>query len=1803
MKKFFKCTLSTMLVVLIMLASAPLSGFVGLEFELPEWLTFEVKAASNEYLTSGFCGEVTETTDGTQLSWVLDENGVLTITGEGRMAPEAFNYDLRIKEVVIGEGVENIGAYAFNQCSNIENVIFSETVTDIDNYAFNLCGKYTEIIMSDSIVNIGKHAFSEIRTLKSIDFSDSLKTIGEYAFSYAQFNLTSVEFPDSLEDIDNYAFCYCRNLSSVVFSDSLIEIGSSSFSNCNITGELIIPDSVKVVAPSAFESNVNLTSVYIGSGVEKLGIPSLSLSYTVFSSCSALEEINVSEHNQYYSSSQGVLYNKDKSEVIIVPQAISGEITLPSTVQDFSYTTVKGCKNITVFNVEEGSLYYKSVDGIIYTADGKELIRCPYPKSGSITVAEGTEYIGSYAFDACTKITEVILPDSLVSIYNYAFNGCNGLTKINFPNSLKAINQCAFRYCSSLSSVELPDSVTIIGQYAFDSCRNLTHLKLSESLTNIGASAFSGCNITGVLEIPDNVKIVSGLAFSGNNNLKEVYIGSSVEFLQASSISCSNLSFITVSEDNLHFSSKDGILYNKDATEIILVPPALSGEITIPANVEEFNKSAISDNKNITHIHIENNNRNYKSVDGIVYSSDGKTLLFCPLGREGSISVAENTEIIGSSAFSSCSLITNITLPDTVTLIKNHAFYNCDSLVSVELSQSLHTVEQGAFAESSSLVSVDFPDSVQKIEHNMFTWCDNLQFVRLSESVTRVRDMFSCSGITELSLPESVQSFDDFYHCYDLKTLTINNKYCEYIDTQAPSFSNKCTVRAYCGSPGHELAVKRLLNFESLGHTYLDWYIVSPATYEADGIERRDCAYCDGYDERIVPKLEKEIFTATFIADGKTVATVDFPKGTIKIEEPSVPAKNRYMGEWEEYILSDADITINAVYTLIKSDDASEIETESESIHYTDKDDVLFRFKAMADATVVKSTVSKSVPLDIVLVVDQSGSMDETLGGQTKKVDALKDTAKDFVNTVFENAKMTDADHRISLVGFGLSGNYQGYEKNENTELLTSANGIVKFDNIKTTDYASSLLSVNIDGEVNSALITAIDSIDARGATAADLGFEMAKGVFANTDSTDRQRVVIFMTDGEPTYLSGFQTSVANSAIANASVLKKNFGTSIYSVGVFSDADSRDTNINKFMNAVSSGYPDAVSINSMGSGVDGQYYLTVNNTDSLTSVFKSISTESLSHTAPFDNLTVIKTLSEYVTLTSKQEEQLRIDLIRKYGITNDDIIITKNADGTTTVQINSLTPYEVTDEEDNITYEVAVEFFASLNEKANTAGDYIVDTEDSGVMLGEDAKGYETTFDTSIITLDAEKTRVVFTINGEVYEISENLNNGYAVAPDFEFAEDWQFSGWDTSAKATNGVILDATLTKAERTVTWHTADGDIIQTYVEGDFIKAPIVENNADGDTFLSWDKSIPTTMPDENLEFTAVYGGHVHRYTSEVTKEMTCTADGTRTFTCSCGDTYDEVITAVGHNYEAITPSLEKDDAKCIFCCTNCGDKYDYALDYAVVSSSGKKYNVLYEFQLTDDNLNTEMQPDGEIQIRIPLSELHGNAKKVTVIRTNDDGSKTEVPAVIENGFLVITCDHFTPYEVVFDVDCENHIQGEWVTEKEATCIEEGHKYAFCTECEKRVYEEAVAKLPHTESDWIVDKDATCIAEGSKHKICNVCKATVKTEAIQKLSHSYFETVTVPTCTEEGYTTYTCACGDSYVDNFVERTGHYDDNSDNACDSCGIELKTDDNADNCSCNCHKSGFMNFIWKILCFFYKLFGMNKTCSCGATHY
>ena len=244
----------------------------------------------------------------------------------------------------------------------------------------------------------------------------------------------------------------------------------------------------------------------------------------------------------------------------------------------------------------------------------------------------------------------------------------------------------------------------------------------------------------------------------------------------------------------------------------------------------------------------------------------------------------------------------------------------------------------------------------------------------------------------------------------------------------------------------------------------------------------------------------------------------------------------------------------------------------------------------------------------------------------TTKQQALKDAVTEFVNSVQAQAQEDGVDHRIAMVGFASDDRSSSYQ---NTELLvTSSRYEVNYRNIRNTDYQSSLLSVNNDGEVNARLTGAINSIDAEGGTAINLGMKMAQNILNNnpvSSGEERNQVVIVFTDGEPGIFTDDSDNIrtqdyANPAISTAKAIKDK-GVKVYSVGIFDGADADEDfssytgsdwdnskRVNRFMHYLSSNYPKATSMSYGGTPDEKKgYYLSAADADTLKDIFQKIS--------------------------------------------------------------------------------------------------------------------------------------------------------------------------------------------------------------------------------------------------------------------------------------------------------------------------------------------------------------------------------------------------------------------------------------------------------------------------------------------------------------------------------------------------------------------------------------------------------------------
>ncbi len=858
---------------------------------------------------------------------------------------------------------------------------------------------------------------------------------------------------------------------------------------------------------------------------------------------------------------------------------------------------------------------------------------------------------------------------------------------------------------------------------------------------------------------------------------------------------------------------------------------------------------------------------------------------------------------------------------------------------------------------------------------------------------------------------------NDHYYIAD-ETPAAGHDY-ESLEIKATCIQNGCVLNICinCGK------VTKTGATQAYGHTFNNWVTVTEAGENTEGLQTRTCKNCGYTEEKILPMLQRTTYTATFVADGNVVSYVEFLKDTTEIVEPEVPQKHRYSGKWEEYTLTNSDITINAEYTLIDLDDLSGIDFNKNASYNSSTGEATISLYAASEAKTIISQTSKKVPLDIVLVVDQSGSMAEKLGGKVSKQDALIESANDFVNSVYADASANGVDHRIAVVGFGMGNKANGYEYPAylNTEILTTGGSPVNMNNAKSADYASALMSVNAGGSINSNIVNAINSIDAKGATAADYGLSMACNVFANNADTEgRQRIVIFMTDGEPTYASGYEVNVANAAVQQAYQLKNTYDAHVYSVGIFDENKVNDDLI-KFMNHVSSNCMTARSAPGNFEMQSDKFYVTVENADALSDVFAEIVVENITRTTDFDNITLIDTVSKYFTLTSQQEKALRISAIEKFGVNNSDITVTRNADGTTTIEIKSIHPEEIGDN-----FVVSLDFTVSANENASVAGDYATNTEDAGIIVG-DAENYECVFDAPSINIPADRNTVVFKVNGEVYAVKSVAQGGTITEPETDFIGDYKFSGWNIPEDAVADqprTEFDSTLVNQDCIVIWNTAYGTQTVTYAPGDVITVPVTLTDRHGNAFRRWNGEVPVTMPAESIEFTAVYGDHEHKYSSEITKPVTCLEDGETKYTCSiCDGSYTETVKCVGeHGWKAITGPADKDgNSTEIFKCDVCGASDDKTLEYMLLDDENG--NIRQEFNYVDENGN-RCQPDGELTITVSLDE-YSDADGVNVYRLNDDGTKTQCESRYENGVLEFDTDHFSTY--IFEPIYQCIVQG--------------------------------------------------------------------------------------------------------------------------------------------------------------------------------
>ncbi len=815
-----------------------------------EGLAYTLSADETYYIVSG-------------IGTATDTDIVIPSTYENipvkEIVKRAFSGCINLTSVNIPDSVQSIGNSAFRGCTNLTNLTIGNGVQTIEYDAFYGCINLASVNIPDSVQSIGDSAFAGCINLTNLTIGNGVQTI-EYDAFYGCINLTSVIIPDSVQTIESGVFSGCTNLiqkeNDIHYVDKWVVDCGPSVASVSLRAH------TKGIAGSAFSGCHDLTSITIPDSMQ-------SIDNDVFRDCDNLTSITVSETNEYYTSVDGNLYNKDKTTLIqyaigktdstfTIPNSVQTignyafynctnltSVTIGSGVQSIKHHMLYACTNLTSITVSDDNAYYASQDGILYNKAKTEIIYVPKKISGAITIPDGIQTIESSAFSDCTNLTSVTIGSGVQTIgasaFNYCFNLVEVINKSQLTIEIGSTDNGYVGYYSLQVLTETPSTSNFIEQddYVFYNANGTYYL-----LWYTGSST--------ELVLPDDINgnpyFIYQYAFQYCTNLTSVTIGSGVQSIEHHMLyGCDKLTNITVAEDNAYYASQDGILYNKEKTEIIHVPKKISGAITIPDGVQTIKSFAFEDCTNLMSITIGDGVR-------IIWSSAfagciklveviNKSELTIEIGSSDNGYIGYYAKQILTETPSTSNFIeqngyifyndngtyyllgyrgtaTELVLPDDINDISysiyKYAFYNCDNLTSITVTEdnayytsidgNLYnkdktTLIQYAIGKKDSTFTI--PNSIQSISEYAFACCTNLTSIIIPDSVQEIGEnaFYNCTNLTNVVVGSGVQTieYSAFYDCNNLTSVYYHGTESEWneISTNPAWNSSLISARRY----------------------------------------------------------------------------------------------------------------------------------------------------------------------------------------------------------------------------------------------------------------------------------------------------------------------------------------------------------------------------------------------------------------------------------------------------------------------------------------------------------------------------------------------------------------------------------------------------------------------------------------------------------------------------------------------------------------------------------------------------------------------------------------------------------------------------------------------------------------------------------------------------------------------------------------------------------------------------------------------------------------------------------------------
>ncbi len=679
------------------------------------------------------------------------------------MGDEVFKNCTALTEVDSIKALESIGASCFEGCTALVEFKIPDNVTSVAEKCFYGCSALAEVDVHKNLKSVAKDAF--VGTAWENAMPDGPLSLGRVLYSYKG-ALKDVVIPKGVSLIEDYAFIGCDSMETLTLGYDVEEIGLYAFQNCVNLKSVNVNDALGVVSAGAFKGCVSLTSMdFSESTLATIG-------YEAFSDCVALNEVKlcetISEIGDY--AFQGTSLKT---------------ISFDKNVNSVGVNSFLNVKTFESFDVVSNNKEFSAVDGVLFNKKGTTLVCFPAAKAAGekYELPEGVSEIRAKAFYG-SKVAEVVIPENTqlerigVSVFENS-----AIKAFAIPANVHTIETATFKNAQNLAKVTLAEGVNYIGTESFYGCKALTEIALPASVEEIANKAFANAGLKSV-DTGDGLAKIATEAFIGNKALTDVKLGKNVEKL---------------------------------GDKVFAGCTALK-QVNLPVSMKNISANAFDNCKALAKVTVDGENKNFKAVNGAIYSADGKVLVM--VANAKSVAVADGTEVIAEGAFNLVADAAAISFPSTlksvegnaldatawykvqtgvvyagpvlykvkgdvaevivtdgVTAIADNAISNA-SVKKVVLPETLKVIGKNAF-EKSGITSIVIPNSVESIGVCAFLGAKNLVKVTLSSAIDEIKasTFKACVKLASIVIPENVKviSADAFAGCKSLAEVDLGS--------------------------------------------------------------------------------------------------------------------------------------------------------------------------------------------------------------------------------------------------------------------------------------------------------------------------------------------------------------------------------------------------------------------------------------------------------------------------------------------------------------------------------------------------------------------------------------------------------------------------------------------------------------------------------------------------------------------------------------------------------------------------------------------------------------------------------------------------------------------------------------------------------------------------------------------------------------------------------------------------------------------------------------------------------------------